>query len=142
MFVRSAMAASRDRTTAHTPVPGPCDGWGDDGLLIRGILDRVGDKWGILVIAVLRDAPMRYRQVQRTIPGISQRMLTLTLRHLERDGLVTRTVHAEVPPRVDYALTHLGVSLLEHVLGLAAWASAHADEIRNHRDDFDHRQSS
>ncbi|KQS00930.1 hypothetical protein ASG12_03990 [Williamsia sp. Leaf354] len=122
-------------------MPGPCEGWGDDAPLIRSILDRVGDKWGILVIAVLRDTPMRYRQLHRSVPGISQRMLTLTLRHLERDGLVTRTVYPEVPPRVDYALTHLGVSLLEHVLGLAAWASSHSDEIRCHRDEFDQRQS-
>ena len=124
-----------------TPVPGPCEGWGEDAALIRGILDRVGDKWGILVIAVLRDAPMRYKELERAVPGISQRMLTLTLRHLERDGLLTRTVYPEVPLRVEYALTHLGVSLLEHVLGLAMWASAHTDEIRKHRNDFDSRQS-
>ncbi|WP_188547235.1 winged helix-turn-helix transcriptional regulator [Rhodococcoides trifolii] len=133
------MAISENNTTARTPVPGPCDGWGDDAPLIRSILDRVGDKWGILVIAVLRDAPLRYKQLQRSVPGISQRMLTLALRHLERDGLVTRTVHAEVPLRVEYSLTSLGLSLLDHVLGLAMWVSTHVEEIQHHRDEFDRR---
>ncbi|MCX6471917.1 MAG: helix-turn-helix domain-containing protein [Corynebacteriales bacterium] len=136
------MSTSENATlTNDATLPGPCEGWGDDAPLIRSILDRVGDKWGILVIAVLRDTPMRYKQLHRSVPGISQRMLTLTLRHLERDGLVTRTVYPEVPPRVDYALTHLGVSLLEHVLGMAMWASEHTGEIRHHRDAFDQRQS-
>jgi DNA-binding HxlR family transcriptional regulator len=79
-------------------VPGPCARWGNDGLVIREILDRVGDKWSVLVVGTLQGAPMRYTDLQHAIPGISQRMLTLTLRQLRRDGLITRTAYAEVPP--------------------------------------------
>jgi DNA-binding HxlR family transcriptional regulator len=98
--------------------------------VIRQVLDRVGDKWTMLVVVTLRDGPRRYTELQREIPGISQRMLTLTLRQLQQDGLVTRTAYAEVPPRVEYALTPLSRSLLEIVTPLVNWASEHHDEIR------------
>lgn len=101
--------------------------------VIRQVLDRVGDKWTMLVVVNLRDGPRRYTDLQREIPGISQRMLTLTLRQLQQDGLVTRTAYAEVPPRVEYALTPLSRSLLEIVTPLVNWASEHYDEIRAHR---------
>ncbi|WP_223273247.1 winged helix-turn-helix transcriptional regulator [Nocardia cerradoensis] len=99
---------------------------------IRQVLDRVGDKWSLLVIAVLDTGPLRYTDLQRQVPGISQRMLTLTLRQLQQDGLISRTAYAEVPPRVEYALTSLGRGLHEIVSSLIGWAAEHHDEIRAH----------
>ncbi|GGI98420.1 HxlR family transcriptional regulator [Saccharopolyspora subtropica] len=101
------------------------------------ILALVGDKWSLLVIGKLRDGPQRFGELQRGVRGISQRMLTLTLRKLERDGLVNRTVQAAVPPRVDYRLTALGESLLGPVLSLVQWAVDHRDEIVEHRSHHD-----
>jgi DNA-binding HxlR family transcriptional regulator len=106
-------------------------------LAVREVLNRVGDKWSILVVTLLREDPKRFSELKRTIEGISQRMLTLTLRGLERDGLVTRTVFPSVPPRVDYALTPLGKTLLEPVNALAAWAERHRAEIQEARRRFD-----
>ncbi|MVU80874.1 transcriptional regulator [Nocardia sp. ET3-3] len=100
---------------------------------IRQVLDRVGDKWSLLVIAVLDAGPLRYKDLQHQVPGISQRMLTLTLRQLQQDGLIARTAYAEVPPRVEYALTSLGHGLHEIVTSLIGWAADHHDEIRDHR---------
>ncbi|WP_233225296.1 MULTISPECIES: helix-turn-helix domain-containing protein [Nocardia] len=100
---------------------------------IRQVLDRVGDKWSLLVIAVLDAGPLRYKDLQHQVPGISQRMLTLTLRQLQQDGLIARTAYAEVPPRVEYALTSLGRGLHEIVTSLIGWAADHHDEIRDHR---------
>jgi DNA-binding HxlR family transcriptional regulator len=100
---------------------------------IRQVLDRVGDKWSMLIIAVLEDGPLRYTDLQRDVPGISQRMLSLKLRQLQEDGLLTRTAYAEVPPRVEYALTPLSNSLHEIVKQLIGWATDHHDEIRRHR---------
>lgn len=100
---------------------------------IREVLDRVGDKWTLLVIATLQNGKRRYSDLQNAIPGISQRMLTLTLRQLVQDGLATRTSYPEVPPRVEYALTPLGASLLDVVGSLLGWATAHHADIREHR---------
>lgn len=100
---------------------------------VRQVLDRVGDKWSMLIIAVLEHGPLRYTDLQRQIPGISQRMLTHTLRQLVEDGLVTRTAYAEVPPRVEYALAPLGRGLHEIVAQLIGWAVDHHGEIRTHR---------
>ncbi|WP_308736992.1 helix-turn-helix domain-containing protein [Microbacterium sp. MYb62] len=105
--------------------------------IIRELLARVGDKWSMLVIGVLHDGPLRFTQLQRTIDGISHRMLTQTLRSLERDGLVTRTSYPEIPPRVEYAATPLGRSLSEPVIGLVQWAADHHTQIRDARDAFD-----
>lgn len=91
----------------------------------RRLLDRIGDRWTVLVIGALQDGPQRFSQIRRRVDGVSQKMLTQTLRALERDGLVTRTVHAEVPPRVEYALTPLGQSLLDPLGRLLDWATAH-----------------
>ena len=116
-------------------VAGPCSGIPAEHMLfIRQVLDRVGDKWSILIIAVLEGGPVRYTDLQRLIPGISQRMLTLNLRQLREDGLLTRTAYAEVPPRVEYALTPLGSDLYGIVTQLIGWAADHHDEIRLHRD--------
>ncbi|MET0162682.1 MAG: helix-turn-helix domain-containing protein [Microbacteriaceae bacterium] len=111
----------------------------DAGVAIRDVLARVGDKWSMLLIATLRADTLRFSALQRRIPGISQRMLTLTLRHLERDGLITRTVHAEVPPRVEYALTPTGATLIEPAEALAAWAVEHHVEIERSRSAYDAR---
>lgn len=96
---------------------------------IRDLLDRLADKWSLLVVELLGDGTRRFSDLRRQIDGISQRMLTLTLRHLERDGLVTRTVYPVVPPRVEYRLTPLGSGLLEAVAPLVAWTRAHRDDI-------------
>jgi DNA-binding HxlR family transcriptional regulator len=103
----------------------------------REVLNRVGDKWSVYVVRLLGDGPKRFSELKRTIDGISQRMLTLTLRGLERDGLVTRTVFASVPPRVDYELTELGRTLLEPVRALASWAAENRQAIQQARDRFD-----
>lgn len=113
---------------------GPCASIPADKMaFIRQVLDRVGDKWSMLIIAVLEGGPLRYTDLQRQIPGISQRMLTHTLRQLQEDGLVTRTAYAEVPPRVEYALAPLGRGLHEIVTRLIGWVSDHHDEIHTNR---------
>jgi DNA-binding HxlR family transcriptional regulator len=104
---------------------------------IREVLNRVGDKWSVLVIAMLGDGPKRFSELRRSIEGVSQRMLTLTVRGLERDGLLTRTVYPTVPPRVDYALTKLGETLLDPIQALSAWAGEHRFEIQAAREKFD-----
>jgi DNA-binding HxlR family transcriptional regulator len=110
----------------------------EDCVATREILSLVGDKWSVLVIVSLGDGPRRFTEVKRSIDGISQRMLTITLRGLERDGLVTRTVYPTIPPRVDYALTPLGTTLLDPVTALATWAQRHRLEIQRAREVFDH----
>lgn len=118
--------------------PGPCAQWdGEDADFIREILDTVGDKWSVLIIGTLEAGPTRYSELAAAIPGISQRMLTLTLKQLRRSGLLTRTAYPEVPPRVEYSLTGLGRSLLSTVLALAAWSADHQGEIRRHQNSFD-----
>jgi DNA-binding HxlR family transcriptional regulator len=107
---------------------------------IRQILNRVGDKWSILVIAMLDQGTRRFTELRRDIEGISQRMLALTLRQLERDGLVVRTVYPVVPPKVEYALTDLGSTLLESVRGLVSWATEHRGQVVAARVAYDARQ--
>jgi DNA-binding HxlR family transcriptional regulator len=104
---------------------------------VNGVLQRVGDKWSMLTITALADGPRRFSELRRTIEGISQRMLTLTLRGLERDGLVTRTVTPSIPPRVDYELTELGQSLQQPVGELARWAIDHLTVIQASQQRFD-----
>ena len=104
---------------------------------ISGVLARIGDKWSVLIVSRLGVRPMRFNELKREIGGISQRMLTLTLRGLERDGLITRTIFATIPPRVDYELTPLGRSLLEPVQGLSAWALRNISKIEAARAQFD-----
>ncbi|MEU6611951.1 helix-turn-helix domain-containing protein [Streptomyces shenzhenensis] len=106
---------------------------------MRETLDRIGDKWSVLVIGILSGGPLRFGSLHQRVPGISQRMLTLTLRHLERDGIVSRTAYAEVPPRVEYELTVLGESLRGTVYALAQWVTDHNDEIEAARRDYDTR---
>ncbi|MGH3786394.1 MAG: winged helix-turn-helix transcriptional regulator [Pseudonocardiaceae bacterium] len=106
---------------------------------VRQILDRIADKWSLLVIALLDRSTLRFTELRRSIDGISQRMLTTTLRQLERDGLVRRTVHPVVPPRVDYELTPLGVTLHETIQSLVTWTEQHQPEIAAARADYDAR---
>ena len=104
---------------------------------VAPVLNRVGDKWSMLIVMMLSRGPMRFSELKRAIDGISQRMLTLSLRGLERDGLVTRTVTPTIPPRVDYELTELGASLREPVKALGDWAIAHIACIRAAQTRFD-----
>jgi len=124
------------RVPALPPLPDPNHG---DCRAVGSVLARVGDKWSVFVIMTLIDGPRRFNELKRTIGGISQRMLTLTLRGLERDGLVTRTVFPTIPPRVDYELTDLGRGLAAPVRSLGEWAFAHLPEIEGARTKFDGR---
>ena len=109
----------------------------EDCRAVSEVLARVGDKWTVLVVSTLGDGPKRFNEIRRALGSISQRMLTLTLRGLERDGLVTRTVFPTVPPRVDYELTKLGRSLLQPVSGLGLWARQNRPAIQDARRRFD-----
>jgi DNA-binding HxlR family transcriptional regulator len=126
-------------TPEHKNVPASPAGPHADGncRAVASVLARVGDKWSVFVIMMLIDGPLRFNELKRMIGGISQRMLTLTLRGLERDGLVTRTVFPTIPPRVDYELTKLGRSLLEPVSALGSWAIKNRPAIQNARQRFD-----
>ncbi len=106
------------------------------------LLARVGDKWSVLIVMTLGSGPRRFNELKRSVGGISQRMLTLTLRGLERDGLVTRTMFPTIPPRVDYELTGLGHSLLTPVKALGLWVHANKAEIEHARRMFDQREGS
>ncbi|MEV0678435.1 helix-turn-helix domain-containing protein [Actinosynnema sp. NPDC050436] len=128
--------------------PGYCDETDDDDArqwdtrsdcTVRKVLDRVADKWSVLVIAYLAERGHRFAELWRRIDGVSRRVLTASLRRLERDGLVLRTVHATVPPRVDYELTPLGRTLHETLRSLATWADEHEEEVNAARAAFDAR---
>jgi DNA-binding HxlR family transcriptional regulator len=106
---------------------------------VAPILQRIGDKWSLLIVMLLAQGPQRFNEIKRSVDGISQRMLTLTLKGLERDGLVSRTVFPTIPPRVDYALTELGQSLRVPAMALGGWAQEHADEMAAARERFDRR---
>ena len=106
---------------------------------VASILARVGDKWSILVVMILSEGTCRFNELKRKVDGISQRMLTLTLRGLERDGLVTRTIFPTIPPRVDYELTDLGRGLQQPVRALGEWAITHQEQIASARTRFDER---
>jgi DNA-binding HxlR family transcriptional regulator len=114
-------------------MPGAC-------AAVSSILSRIGDKWTVLVVMMLADGPKRFNELRRSIGGVSQRMLTLTLRGLERDGLVTRTMFPTIPPRVDYELTPLGHSLRMPIEALGNWAFSHLPAIEDARRAFDARK--
>ncbi|WP_309107636.1 helix-turn-helix domain-containing protein [Arthrobacter sp.] len=120
-----------------TPVLEPCGESDHPDCGIRDVLDRIGDKWSVLVIVELASGVRRFRELQRAIEGISQRMLTLTVRRLERDGLVKRTVYATVPAQVTYQLTERGSSLTLLVKQLADWSLEHKDSIGASRELYD-----
>ncbi len=108
---------------------------------VRDVLSRVGDKWSVLIVTVLGDGRKRFSELRRRIEGISQRMLTLTLKDLERDGLVTRTVYPTIPPRVEYDLTPLGRTLLDPIMALAVWAGDNRLHIQSARAAYDARMA-
>jgi DNA-binding HxlR family transcriptional regulator len=127
-------------------IPGAIDVTGEHGAHLSGsckavsdVLSRIGDKWSVLIVMLLAEGPRRFTELKKMVGGISQRMLTLTLRGLERDGLVTRTVFPTIPPRVDYELTALGRSLLTPVRALGSWAFEHQCEVAEAREAFDAR---
>jgi len=107
---------------------------------ISTLLQRIGDKWTVLVVSTLGEGPRRFNELRREIPSVSQRMLTLTLRNLERDGLVSRTVTPTIPPRVDYELTGLGHSLQKPICGIATWTTENVETIHAAQARFDAEQ--
>lgn len=107
----------------------------------RQALDRIADKWSVLIIGMLEDKPKRFSDLQRAIGGISQKMLTQTLRTLERDGLIKRTVYAQVPPRVDYELTPLGRTLIEPIRAIRVWAESHIKQVIAAQQTYDQQAS-
>jgi DNA-binding HxlR family transcriptional regulator len=113
----------------------------DREALLRDVLDRVGDKWSVTVICRLDDGPLRFNALRRQVGGITQRVLSTTVRRLERDGLLTRTVHPTVPPSVEYALTERGLGLHTVLAALVAWTETNLDDIRRCRDTFDQRHA-
>jgi DNA-binding HxlR family transcriptional regulator len=139
MKVTSITAAAQSRALeARLKVLGP-EGVQESCKPVADVLLRIGDKWSVLIVMVLGNGPKRFNELRRLIQGISQRMLTLTLRNLERDGLVTRTVLATIPPRVDYELTALGRSLLLPISALGEWASENRTKVEAARLKFDSR---
>jgi DNA-binding HxlR family transcriptional regulator len=127
---------ARRRQEGTSVIPGNLQ-VAEDCRAVSEVLARVGDKWTILVVGELGNGPKRFNEIRRALGSISQRMLTLTLRALERDGLVTRTVYPTIPPRVDYELTRLGRSLLEPVNSIGLWARQNRNAIREARRRFD-----
>jgi len=110
-------------------------------MAMTDILNRIGDKWTVMVVGMLsRNGTMRFNELKRSISGVSQRMLTLTLRNLERDGLVTRTIFPEIPPRVEYSLTELGRTLKKPIDSLWAWSEQHGEAVGKARGVYDGRQ--
>ncbi|UOQ56145.1 helix-turn-helix transcriptional regulator [Leucobacter allii] len=118
-----------ERTLAFDPYARECP--------TRELLNRIGDRWTVLVIGALRDGPRRFSEIARRVEGVSQKMLTQTLRALERDGLVSRTAYPEVPPRVEYALTELGTTLQEPLQAIEEWARTHMDRVLEARERAD-----
>jgi DNA-binding HxlR family transcriptional regulator len=138
---RTITAADNCATTATVDGLRVSPGQTDECRIVRETLSRLGDKWTLLVILCLSGGPLRFNALQRGVVGISHRMLTVTLRKLERDGLVRRTVYPETPPHTEYALTALGMSFTEPVLGIANWAVAAQTAIEANRRRFDDQES-
>lgn len=110
-----------------------------DGCPTRRVLDRIGDRWTVLIVGTLESGPHRFTEIRKSVSGISQKMLTQTLRGLERDGLVTRTVFAEVPPRVEYELTTAGRTLCAPLKALEEWSIEHFGDVREAWGEYDER---
>jgi DNA-binding HxlR family transcriptional regulator len=135
------LPATAPQTASHAAVAEavPSTGLLDACQAARTVLARVGDKWSVLIVMALREGPRRFNDIKRAVGAISQRMLTLTLRSMERDGLVTRKVFPTTPPRVEYELTRLGHSLLGPVEALGQWAVANEAEITKAQVRYDTR---
>lgn len=129
-MTRQKVQVGTRKTPGNLHVPEDCRA-------VSEVLSRIGDKWSVLVVSALGDGPKRFNELRKGLGSISQRMLTLTLRALERDGLVTRTVFPTVPPKVEYALTRLGRSLLDPVSALGLWARRNRATIQEARARFD-----
>lgn len=126
-------------TVTHMAVRAPVTGHGDCRA-VADSLSRIGDKWTVLVVGALTTGPLRYNELNRAIAGISQRMLTLTLKGLEQDGLVTRTLYPTIPPRVEYALTDMGSTLIAPLLVLFEWAQANGPRMAEARVRYEQKQ--
>ncbi len=111
------------------------------GCLSRDVLEIIGDKWTVLVLHTFRGQPMRYSALQRAVDGISQKVLTATLRNLEKNGIITRVVFPVVPPKVEYSLTPLGITLLDTLEALVGWAEAHVSSVEKARQEYVDRHS-
>jgi DNA-binding HxlR family transcriptional regulator len=109
----------------------------DRDALLRDVMDRIGDKWSVAVICRLEDGPLRFNALRRSVGGVTQRMLSATVRRLERDGLITRTVRDSTPPKVEYALTARGRGLHDVLAVLVAWTETNLDDIRRSRENYD-----
>ena len=133
MLVPEHMRVTVSPESAEAHLPGECQA-------VSSILSRVGDKWTVLIVMMLAGGPRRFNELKRLIGGVSQRMLTLSLRGLERDGMVTRTIYPTSPPRVDYELTELGHSLRGPIEALGNWAFAHIPVVQKARNEFDARE--
>jgi DNA-binding HxlR family transcriptional regulator len=131
---RYSLVPAAPARAAPAHLPGECQA-------VSSILSRVGDKWTVLTVMMLADGPRRFNELKRMIGGVSQRMLTLTLRGLERDGMVTRTIFPTIPPRVDYELTELGHSLRQPIEALGNWAFQHIPIVEKARAEFDARSA-
>ena len=127
------MSQRNKNVTVHVSVPGE----EDPACTVRQALDRVGGKWSIGVLVATADGPVRFTQLERSIEGISRRMLTLTLRNLERDGLLVRTVYPTVPPKVEYTATEMAKELYSSLITLTSWAERHHNEIAAARAAYD-----
>ena len=134
------MSRGTTRVTGRADAAAP-DYAGESCKPVGAVLHRIGDKWSVLVVMNLSHGAHRFSALRRALPGISQRMLTLTLRNLERDGLITRTVTPTIPPRVDYELTPLGHSMKEPVVALGRWAHDNRLAIEAARAAFDARET-
>jgi DNA-binding HxlR family transcriptional regulator len=137
----TAVTAPAAAPASASPAGSGLDHLPTDCARVGEVLSRIGDKWSVMTVMLLRKGPRRFNELKRDIGGVSQRMLTFTLRGLERDGLVTRTVFPTVPPRVDYELTPLGHSLREPTEALGNWVFAHIAAIEKARSDFDAQQA-
>jgi DNA-binding HxlR family transcriptional regulator len=136
------VSATNTAVTAQAETTAPLGPCGDDDCGIRDVLDRLGDRWTVLVVVELAKGVRRFRELERAIPGISQRMLTVTTKRLWRDGLVERTVHPTIPPQVEYRLTPMGRSLAGMITGLADWSRDHKTQIASAREAWDADQAS
>ncbi len=122
---------------SHTKIPGLSE---EECAAAREAFDRVGDRWSLYIVGQLMEGPVRFNELRRNVEGISQRMLTLTLRSLERDGLISRTVFPTNPPQVEYALSDVGHSLLEPIRALVKWATTHQGAVDEAREKFDRQR--
>lgn len=136
MTTRTVTVTDNCATTHTADGPRVAAGQSSECRIVRDILSQLGDKWTLMVILCLGSGPLRFNAIQRSVVGISHRMLTVTLRKLERDGLVSRAVYPEVPPRTEYALTPLGISFTEPVMAIANWAIGAQTQIEENRQRF------